>query len=80
MKKDYNRGMTVDLSWKDDAGKQHSMSCGMGRGHLLIPLGSGSGWLFNHHDSVTIKMNLGEEIVSVPNITKLELLKVREVK
>lgn len=80
MKKDYNRGMTVNLSWKDDAGKQHSMSCGMGRGHLLIPLGSGSGWLFNHHDSVTIKINLGEEIVSVPNITKLELLKVREVK
>ena len=70
MKKDYNRGMTVNISWKDDEGKQHSMSCGMGRGHLLIPLGSGSDWLFNHHDSVTIKVNLGEEIVSVPNITK----------
>lgn len=80
MKKDYNRGMSVIVSWADDEGTRHSMNCNMGRGKLLIPLGSGTGWLLNRHDSITVTVKQGEDSIQIPDITKAELLKVREVK
>ena len=79
MKKDYNRGTVVTISWKDDAGDQYSLNCDMVKGELLIPLGSGRNWLLNSHDSVVITVTNGEEELTVPEIEDVELLKVREV-
>lgn len=80
MKKDYNRGTLVTISWTDDEGKRHSLNCYMGRGKLLIPLGSGCNWLMNSHDNVVVTVTEGGKPLNVPNIIKAELLKVREVK
>ncbi len=79
MKWDYNRGKTVTVMWSDDEGNQHNMSCALGRGKLLIPLGAGCNWLLNDHESVSIQVKNGEEVVEMPDITKVKLLKVREV-
>ena len=79
MKWDYNRGKTVTIMWLDDEGNQHSMVCALGRGKLLIPLGAGCNWLLNNHEGVSITVSNGEEILNVPNIEEVKLLKVREV-
>ena len=80
MKKDYNRGINVTLVWNDDAGNQHSLICALGRGKILVPLGSGAGWLLNAHDYVAIVVTKDGEIVQVPQLADVRLLKLREVK
>ena len=80
MKRDYNRGTLVTILWNDDHGNQHSMNCNMGRGKLLIPLGSGRDWLLNNHNSLTFTITKGGKTLPVPNVKKVEMLKVREVR
>jgi hypothetical protein len=80
MKRDYNRGISVTTLWSDEYKNQHSMNCNMGRGKLLIPLGSGRAWLLNNHDSLTFTVSQGGKTLPVPNIKKVKLLKVREVR
>ncbi|MGN0131685.1 MAG: hypothetical protein ACI4AA_04530 [Lachnospiraceae bacterium] len=80
MKKDYNRDIIVVVFWTDEAGAVHSMDCRMDQGKLLIPLGGGQGWLLNEHANITIAVAKGEEIMDVPEITNVEMLKLREVK
>lgn len=79
-KKDYNRGVTVVVSWTGEGGETYSMSAQMGRGKLLVPLGGGKGWLLNNHSAVTVSV-LGQDGQSspVPEIVNLEFLKLREV-
>ena len=79
MKKVYNPGVKLYLSWTDDEGNGHSMKCDYGRGELLIPLGSGSGWLMNSHDGVTLSMEKDGETLPLPAVTEARLYKLREV-
>lgn len=79
LKKDYNPDMVVVISWTDESGAEHSMNCRMDQGKLLIPLGGGRGWLLNEHANISITVKQGEEIIPVPEITDVQLLKLREV-
>ncbi len=80
MKRDYNRGTVVTVFWNDDSGNSHCLNCSMGRGKLLIPLGSSCNWLLNNHENLTITVKKGDEELPVPPITNAELLKIREMK
>ena len=80
VKRDYNRETLVDVTWFDDERKPHSFVCSMGRGKLLIPLGSGCNWLLNYHDNIVIGVRYREKVLTVPNIVNVKLLKVQEVK
>ena len=51
------------------------MNCNMGRGKLLIPLGSGRDWLLNNHNSLTFTITKGGKTLPVPNVKKVEMLK-----
>ena len=79
MKKDHNPGMTVMLSWIDDDSTLHDMNCSFGQGKLLIPLGSGSGWLLNSHDALNITAQYYGEAAELPAVADYRLLKLREV-
>ena len=80
MKKNYNPGMSVRITWNDNNNVEHSMNCDMDEGKLLVPLGAARGWLFNDHSSVIISVYLNGEQVSVPKINEIKLMKLREVK
>lgn len=80
MKKNYNKDITVVFSWLDDSGNSHSINCGMDEGKLLVPLGGCRGWLLNEHSNIMITVMQGEEVLGVPEITDVEMLKLREVK
>lgn len=79
IKKDYNPGMKVTVTWTDEAGAEHSMACNMDEGKLLIPLGAGRGWLLNEHSNVRITVAQDEDNINMPDITSIRLLKLREV-
>ncbi|MCF0187190.1 MAG: hypothetical protein HUJ98_11955, partial [Bacteroidaceae bacterium] len=79
LKKEFNPGMTVVLSWKDEEGQTHSMSCNMDQGKLLIPLGGGRGWLCNGHSEVTVQVFKDEELIDTPAISDFRMLKLREI-
>lgn len=79
MKRVNNPDVRLWLSWTDDEGSEHSMKCDLGRGKLLLPLGSGSGWLLNSHDGLKITMEKDGEALPLPAIREMRLLKLREV-
>ena len=79
MKKSYNIGMNVILEWQDDDGESHQMSCRMDEGHLLIPVGAGKGWLFDSHDSLKVMVTQDDEIIEVPEIKDVRMMKLREI-
>lgn len=79
MKKDYNRDILVEVSWTDDNGTAHAMNCRMEKGKLLLPLGGGRGWLLNRHSNIHVTVKQGENIISVPKVNEVRLLKLREV-
>ncbi|MCR5249873.1 MAG: hypothetical protein K6E50_04640 [Lachnospiraceae bacterium] len=79
MRKNRNPGRTITLSWQDDAGEEHCMHCDLGQGRLLIPLGSGAGWLLNSHAQIRITAEDSGEAAAMPAIGELRLLKLREV-
>lgn len=78
LKKDYNRGTLVTVSWTDDKGSQYSMNCSMGEGRLLIPLGGGRGWLLNEHSNIMINVVSDGQEIAVP-IHTIRFLKLQEV-
>ena len=55
------------------------MRCDFGRGQLLIPLGSGAGWLLNGHEEIRISAENFGEAAELPQIREFRLLKLREV-
>ncbi|MBP3263349.1 hypothetical protein, partial [Pseudobutyrivibrio sp.] len=79
MKKFYNDGVKVVVSWKNDAGEIITSSCDMDEGKLLFPLGAARGWLLNSHSSISISVMVGDEVIATPKITELRMLKLREV-
>lgn len=78
MKKNYNPGVDVIVRWQDDYGEVHSMRCALSKGKLLIPLGSGSKWLLHEHKSITISAEMNGEEIVLPDLLKIQLLKLRE--
>lgn len=78
-KKHYNPEDVVIVTWTDDNGEAHRMSCSMGKGKLLIPLGAGVKWLLHDHDSLTITAARNNEQITVPELVNAKLLKLREV-
>lgn len=79
MKKSYNFGKRVYIVWKDDEENEHSMSCSMDKGRLLVPLGAGEGWLFNCHSEISIYVTENDKKIDVPIISDVRFLKAREV-
>ena len=79
LKKDYNRGMTVVVSWEDEKGDTHTMNCLMGQGKLLIPLGGGSCWLLHKQKGLTLSVFQNDVPIPLPEINKICFLKLREV-
>lgn len=79
-KRDYNRGVTVNVSWTGEEGAVYGMSALMGRGKLLLPLGGGRGWLLNSHSDITVSVTGQDgQNISVPEMVNLKFLKLREV-
>ena len=79
LKKENNVGYAVTLSWTGDDGEEHSMKCDYDEGKLLIPLGSGSRWLLNKHTQLNITFGKDGELLPMPEIKELKMLKVREI-
>ena len=81
MKKVYNPGENMTVSWTDDNGGEHDMSCVLFRGKLLIPLGGGSGWLLNDHDRISLKMADDEgNTLEIPGLENVRFLKLRDIR
>ena len=79
MKKDYNPGEFVLITWTDDIGETNSIRCRMGKGKLLIPLGAGRNWLLHDHDSFSVSVERDGVQAEVPTIIDVQMLKLREV-
>lgn len=79
MIKNYNPGMKVVITITDDIGEEHSMTCRMDEGKLLIPIGACSGWLFDTHSSFKVTVIQDDSVIEMPQIKKIRLLKIREV-
>ena len=79
MKKIYNDDMTVTVTWTSDTSEEFSMTCNMDEGKLLLPLGAARGWLLNNHSYVTITVKQNDEVIAMPNIADIKMLKAREV-
>lgn len=80
MRRDYNPGKNVIISWTDDQGTPHSMTCSLGRGKLLVPLGGGKGWLLNGHDNINISVADDEgKPLDLGGINSIRFLKLREI-
>ena len=74
----YNSGINCIISYRDDAGNEHVLSCALANGRLLIPLGLGRGWLLNGHNDITLKISDGETYY-VPKLMQIRFLKLREL-
>ncbi|SHJ49139.1 hypothetical protein [Pseudobutyrivibrio xylanivorans] len=79
LKRQYNSGMKVVVSWINDNGEECSQSCEMDEGKLLLPLGSRRGWLLNTISDITIKVMQDDKEIEVPEIKEIKFLKLREV-
>ncbi len=78
-RKHYNYGKYVTVGWLDDEGKERSLRCAMGKGKLLLPLGSGSNWLLHKHSRLTVGVDERGRPVAVPAIKKAQLLRLRRL-
>ncbi|MDE7313229.1 MAG: hypothetical protein K2N87_16680 [Eubacterium sp.] len=78
MKKNYNPGMMVCVSWLDVNGEGHAMYCAMSQGKLMIPLGAGVKWLLHPHTQIQISVMQDGQEISVPQISDIQFLKLRE--
>ncbi len=79
MKKIYNDGLAVTVSWNSESGEVFSTTCNMDEGKLLIPLGAARGWLLNQHSEISISAAQDEEPIELPEIKDIKMLKLREV-
>lgn len=79
LKEEYNPGEEVTLYWFDENGEKHSITCDMDEGKLLIPIGSGTGWLLNEHSSLYLEVTRNGETIEAPTIANVDFLKLREI-
>ena len=75
----YNNNMQVNIEWSDNEGNVHNMITNMGKGKLLIPLGSGYHWLLNNHSYLRITVLSDGEKIELPRVNKFEFYKLREI-
>lgn len=80
MKKDYNPGMVVQVSWLNESGERCSISCNMSEGKLLIPLGAGVDWLLENHDSLTVTVYQDGNLIATPEIKDVQLYEIQNIK
>lgn len=76
MQRTYNADKQVVIEWTI-GDESHFMSCWMGNGKLLIPLGSDPSWLLNDHSEINIYLSDGSNLFEVPEIKALELYKLQ---
>lgn len=79
MKKYYNEDTTVIISWDADNQKTYSMEAKIGNGKLLIPLGTGRGWLLNQHDHLRIAVMKDGKETDISALPEIRFLKLREI-
>ena len=72
-----NPGVRAVVSFTDDFGTKHSVSCDLSNGSLLIPMGACDGWLLNHHEEITVEITDGEQYY-VPVVSEIKILKLRD--
>lgn len=78
MKKNYNPGMLVCISWLDGNGEGHALYCAMSQGKLMIPLGAGVKWLLHPHTQIQVSVMQDGQEISLPQIKEIQFLKLRE--
>ena len=79
MKKNFNPGVVVRVSWFDDDKNVRYIDSNLSKGKLLIPLGAGAGWLLNKHNEITISVLIENKEIPIPEISKIELLKLNDL-
>lgn len=79
LKKDYNPEVEINIFWFNDAGEKYNLTCNLDEGRLLIPIGTGTGWLLNNHSELSITATVNGESIELPNINTIKFLKLREV-
>ena len=79
MKKDYNQGIEIAVSWLDNEGMVHEFRASAENGKLLLPIGAGTGWLCNDHFRVMIWFEQHGERVNLPEIKELRFYSARKI-
>ncbi|MBQ8527212.1 MAG: hypothetical protein IJ429_01945 [Lachnospiraceae bacterium] len=79
MKKNYNPDQDVVITYSDESGIEHNIRCALSKGKLLIPLGSGAQYLLNEHSAISIHLEYNDNIIQLPQINDIRLLKLREI-
>lgn len=74
----YNDGVSVEVTWVSEDNVPSKMTCNMCKGKLLIPLGSGSGWLMDEHDGIDICVIKGGKVERLPEVKECRFLKIRK--
>ena len=77
MKKDYSPGIQITIEWQSGSGQSYGLTGRVGKGKLLIPLGSGKNWLLNRHDQVTVYLSQNGQSIQMPDVVSLQFLKVQ---
>ena len=72
------RGVSVEVTWVSEDNVPSKMTCNMCKGKLLIPLGSGSGWLMDEHDGIDICVIKGGKVERLPEVKECRFLKIRK--
>lgn len=79
VKRRYNFGKKVFVSFYGEDGKEHNVNCHLGQGELLIPLGVGYRYLLENHDTLRITLTENGEQIPLPEISEMRILKLRTI-
>ena len=78
MQRTYNRDKEVIISWQS-GNMDCQMTCWMGNGKLLIPLGADPDWLLKEHSSLKIAIRDIEGKLETPKIDEIEFYQLRDL-
>ncbi|MCR5654054.1 MAG: hypothetical protein K6G07_00215, partial [Lachnospiraceae bacterium] len=79
MRRRYNIGHVLAVTFKDDFGKEHTVFAHMGDGKYLICLGSCGGWLLNEHTTLVFEHYVNDIQKPMPEEVNVQFLKLREI-
>ena len=79
MKKDYNQGMEIVISWLDNKGTVHELRASAENGKLLLPVGAGTGWLCNDHSALKIWFEQNGERIKPPEMKEMRFYSARKI-
>lgn len=74
-----NPGKELMLQWEDADGEPSQLTCVLGTGELLIPLGADISWLLNYHGSLELSIVENGSPTTLPPIESIEFLKLRDL-